>query len=101
MPFAKTAPLRDEIEKRIPQRPFKVEFWDGTSLPQTEGDSGPTFFVRSPRAAAHVLRAPGQLGLGRAYVSGEIEVDDMHAVIAVLNSWDPPSLAARDKPRPR
>ena len=42
----------------------------GTRLPSTSGD-GPTFSVRSPAAAAHVLRAPGQLGLGRAYVSGE------------------------------
>ena len=97
MPFAKTAPLRDEIEKRIPQRPFTVEFWDRTSLPQTEGEGGPTFFVRSPRAAAHVLRAPGQLGLGRAYVSGEIEVDDMDAVIELLDSWKPPSLEGADK----
>ena len=63
-------PLRREIEARIPERPFAVEFWDGTRLPPTDG-AGPTFFVRSPRAAAHALRAPGQLGLGRAYVSGD------------------------------
>jgi cyclopropane-fatty-acyl-phospholipid synthase len=94
--FASTAPLRREIEARIPDRPFSVEFWDGTRLPSTDGD-GPTFSVRSPRAAAHVLRAPGQLGLGRAYVSGEIEVDDMDAVIALLDSWDPPSLEGADK----
>jgi cyclopropane-fatty-acyl-phospholipid synthase len=94
--FSSTAPLRREIEARIPERPFKVEFWDGTELPATDGD-GPTFYVRSPRAAAHVLRAPGQLGLGRAYVSGEIEVDDMDAVIALLDSWDPPSLEGADK----
>ena len=93
MPFASTAPLRREIEARIPERPFTVEFWDGTRLPSTAGD-GPTFFVRSPRAAAHVLRAPGQLGLGRAYVSGEIEVDDIDAVIALLDSWQPPPLEA-------
>ena len=71
MPFASTAPLRREIEARIPERPFTVEFWDGTKLPASNGD-GPTFYVRSPRAAAHALLAPGQLGLGRAYVSGEI-----------------------------
>jgi cyclopropane-fatty-acyl-phospholipid synthase len=95
MPFARTEPLRREIEARIPERPFSVEFWDGTRLPSTDGD-GPTFFVRSPRAAAHALRAPGQLGLGRAYVSGEIEVDDMDAVIALLDSWEPPSLDRGD-----
>src|SRR3954470_22703894 len=96
MPFANTAALRREIEARIPQRPFAVEFWDGTRLPSTTGE-GPTFSVRSPAAAAHVLRAPGQLGLGRAYVSGAIEVDDMDAVIALLDSWQPPALEAADK----
>jgi cyclopropane-fatty-acyl-phospholipid synthase len=98
MPFASTAPLRREIESRIPERPFAVEFWDGTRLPATEG-AGPTFYVRSPRAAAHVLRAPGQLGLGRAYVSGEIEVDDIDAVIEVLDGWTPPPLEGGDKAR--
>ena len=90
MPFARTAPLRREIEARIPERPFKVEFWDGTLLPATDGD-GPTFYVRSPQAAAHALLAPGQLGLGRAYVSGQIEVDDIDAVIELLDSWQAPS----------
>lgn len=96
MPFANTAPLRREIEARLPERPFTVEFWDGTELASTTGE-GPTFSVRSPRAAAHVLRAPGQLGLGRAYVSGELEVDDIDAVIALLDSWQPPSLDGADK----
>jgi cyclopropane-fatty-acyl-phospholipid synthase len=91
MPFANTAPLRREIEARLPERPFTIEFWDGTRVPATAG-GGPTFSVRSPRAAAHVLRAPGQLGLGRAYVSGELEVDDIDAVIEVLDGWQPPLL---------
>ncbi len=99
MPFSSTAPLRREIEARIPQRPFAVEFWDGTQLPATAEGGGPTFFVRSPRAAAHALRAPGQLGLGRAYVSGEIEVDDIDAVIELLDSWQPPPLEGGDKAR--
>ena len=98
MPFATTEPLRREIEARFPERPFTVEFWDGTRLPSSDG-AGPTFHVRSPRAAAHVLRAPGQLGLGRAYVSGEIEVDDIDAVIEVLDGWTPPSLDGADKRR--
>jgi cyclopropane-fatty-acyl-phospholipid synthase len=96
MPLARTAPLRREIEARIPDRPFAAEFWDGTRLPASDG-AGPTFFVRSPRAAAHLLRAPGQLGLGRAYVSGEIEVDDIDAVIEVLDRWEPPPLEGGDR----
>jgi cyclopropane-fatty-acyl-phospholipid synthase len=71
MPFANAAPLRREIETRLPDRPFTIAFWDGTEVPATNG-GGPTFTVRSPRAAAHALLAPGQLGLGRAYVSGEL-----------------------------
>ena len=96
MPFATTAPLRREIEARLPERPFAVEFWDGTRLPATE-EGGPTFHVRSPRAAAHALLAPGQLGLGRAYVSGELEVDDIDATIELLDSWQPPPLEGADK----
>jgi cyclopropane-fatty-acyl-phospholipid synthase len=98
MPFATTAPLRRELAARIPDRPFTVRFWDGTDRPATAGNGdGPTFTVRSPRAAAHALRAPGQLGLGRAYVSGELELDDIDAVIALLDGWQPPSLDGADK----
>jgi cyclopropane-fatty-acyl-phospholipid synthase len=91
LPLARTAPLRQQLEAALPDRPFTVRFWDGTSVPATSGNGdGPTFTVRSPKALGHALRAPGQLGLGRAYVSGELEVDDMDAVIEVLNTWKPP-----------
>jgi cyclopropane-fatty-acyl-phospholipid synthase len=96
MPFANTAPLRKEIATRLPERPFTIEFWDGSSLPSTSKD-GPTFTVRSPKALAHALRAPGQLGLGRAYVSGELEVDDIDKVIRVLDGWRPPALDKTDQ----
>ncbi len=96
MPFASTATLRREIEARLPDRPFTVAFWDGTRVPATS-EGGPTFTVRSPAAAAHALLAPGQLGLGRAYVSGELEVDDIDATIDLLQTWKPPSLDGADK----
>jgi cyclopropane-fatty-acyl-phospholipid synthase len=96
MPFATTEPIRREIEARLPDRPFTIEFWDGTSVAATGGE-GPTFSVRSPAAAAHALMAPGQLGLGRAYVAGELEVDDIDATIDLLNEWKPPALDGADK----
>jgi len=96
VPFANTAPLRREIATRLPERPFTIAFWDGSEVPSTSGE-GPTFSVRSPRAIAHALRAPGQLGLGRAYVSGELEVDDIEQVIRVLDGWQPPSLDKADQ----
>src|SRR5919106_3049434 len=91
--MAETEPLRREIERTLPERPFGVEFWDGTELPSTNG-AGPTFSVRSPAALAHAMRAPGQLGIGRAYVSGEVDVDDMDAVIDLLENWKPPPIGA-------
>jgi cyclopropane-fatty-acyl-phospholipid synthase len=91
VPFARTGPLRDQLATALPERPFTVRFWDGTDLPSTNGNgAGPTFTVRSPKALAHALRAPGQLGLGRAYVSGELEIDDVDQVIELLNAWKPP-----------
>ena len=89
--LSNTEPLRRELERALPSRPFSVELWDGTTLPSTE-NGGPTFRARSRAALGHVLRAPGQLGLGRAYVAGELEVDDLDSVIDVLNTWQPPPL---------
>ena len=37
MALARTAPLREEIERLFPERPFDVEFWDGSALPSTNG----------------------------------------------------------------
>jgi cyclopropane-fatty-acyl-phospholipid synthase len=93
-----TTPLCSEIERSIPSRPFAVEFWDGSRLPATAG-AGPTFSVRSPDAIAHALRAPGQLGIGRAYVSGALEIDDMDAVIELLDTWRAPALGAATRAR--
>src|SRR5687767_2101485 len=73
--LATTRPLRGELQRALPDRPFGVRFWDGSELPASNG-GGPSFSVRSPAAMWHALSAPGQLGLGRAYVSGELEVDD-------------------------
>src|SRR5215204_4841728 len=93
-----TEPLVKEIERAFPERPFTIEFWDGSRAPSTNG-GGPTFRARSKDALAYAVAAPGQLGLGRAYVAGEIEVDDMDAVIALLNDWEPPSVGAAAKAR--
>jgi cyclopropane-fatty-acyl-phospholipid synthase len=86
-----TEPLRRELAATLPDRPFTVTFWDGTELPATNG-GGPALHVRSPAALAHALRAPGQLGLGRAYVSGAIEVDDIDEAMAAILNYKPPPI---------
>ena len=59
----------------------------------------PTFSFRSPRALAHILRAPGELGLGRAYVAGLVEVDDIDAALRLVDNWEPPRLELRERAR--
>src|SRR3954452_6434944 len=98
MPFARPSALAHELQSALPDRPFRVEFWDGTDLPATNG-GGPVFRVRSPAAVAHALRAPGQLGVGRAYVAGALEVEDLDGVMAMLDSWQPPPLARARRAR--
>jgi cyclopropane-fatty-acyl-phospholipid synthase len=92
LPFANTAPLRRELTAALPQRPFAVHFWDGTEVPATDADA-PTFSFRSPEALAHVIRAPGELGLGRAYVLGLIEADDIEKSLRVVDTFEPPRLS--------
>jgi cyclopropane-fatty-acyl-phospholipid synthase len=90
---ATTAPLRRGIERAFPDRPFTIDLWDGSRVPPTR--PGPTLVVRSPRAIGHLLRAPGELGLGRAYVYGDIDTDDLDGVVALLGRWHPPPLTLR------
>ena len=97
MALARTAPLREAMAEAIPDRPFTVAFWDGTELDGTA--AGPRFTVRSPRALAHALMAPGELGIGRAYVSGEVDVDDMDAAVEIVRAWTPPSFDRATKAR--
>ena len=92
MALARTAPLRQAVAGTLPRRPFGVRFWDGTEVPATEPGS-PTITFTTPRALAHVLRAPGELGLGRAYVSGMIEVDDLDTALRMFDTFEPPPLS--------
>src|SRR3984957_11624548 len=84
LPFSRPESLRRELEQALPDRPFTVRFWDGSEVSPTAPD-GPVFTVRSPVAISHLLRAPGQLGLGRAYAAGELQADDLDRVIALLD----------------
>jgi cyclopropane-fatty-acyl-phospholipid synthase len=52
--------------------PVRVRAWDGSEA----GPAGPpTAVLRSPRALRRALWAPGELGLARAYVSGDLDVE--------------------------
>ena len=48
-------------------------FWDGSSL--GPADAKATIVLRSPIALRRILYAPGELGFGRAYVAGELDLE--------------------------
>jgi cyclopropane-fatty-acyl-phospholipid synthase len=96
--LGRTGPLRGELEQALPDRPFTLRFWDGTRLAATEQGS-PTLYCNTPQALAHVLRAPGELGLGRAYAAGMIEVDDLDGALQMVDTFEPPPLSVGQKLR--
>jgi cyclopropane-fatty-acyl-phospholipid synthase len=64
--------------------PVAFRAYDGSSFGPP--DARTTIVVRSPDALRRIVTAPDELGFGRAYVSGELEVDgDIFDVMAVAN----------------
>ncbi len=53
--------------------PLATRCWDGSGLPGP--DDAPTLVLRSPRALRRFVYAPSELGLARAYVSGDLDVE--------------------------
>src|ERR1700746_4151796 len=56
--------------------------------------------VRSPAAVAHLARAPGALGLARAYVAGHLDVEgDMYETLSRMTKAQSISLGLGEKLR--
>src|SRR5262245_27844558 len=67
----------------------RFEFWDGSALEPPGGYPG-TVAVRSKQALAHLVWAPGELGLARAYVSGHLDFEgDIFKVLRSLQQTAP------------
>ncbi|MET0904066.1 MAG: cyclopropane-fatty-acyl-phospholipid synthase family protein, partial [Acidimicrobiales bacterium] len=63
--------------------PIRVEAWDGSSMGPRHG---PGTLRVTRRALRHILWSPAQLGVGRAYVAGDLEVDgDLLVVLRALD----------------
>jgi cyclopropane-fatty-acyl-phospholipid synthase len=69
--------------------PLLVVAWDGSTV----GDerSKVTLVLRSPAALRRILFAPGELGLARAYVSGDIDVEgDVYELLGLRERFGEP-----------
>jgi cyclopropane-fatty-acyl-phospholipid synthase len=64
---------------------IRIECWDGSALgPES---SLATLVLRSPHAIRRLVWAPNELGLGRAYVAGELDIDgDIYAALGLRES---------------
>ncbi len=71
------------LERLIGQHsPLYVEFWDGSSWGPS--DASARLCVRSPDALRRITQAPGELGFGRAYVAGDLDVEgDIYNALAL------------------
>ncbi|MFJ6026412.1 class I SAM-dependent methyltransferase [Pseudarthrobacter sp. NPDC092424] len=64
--------------------PLRLRAWDGS---EAGPEGAPVIEFRSRRALRRMLWSPGQLGLSRAYVAGEIDAPgDIFAAFAALSS---------------
>ena len=68
--------------------PIRIAFWDGTALGPPAAPA--VLRVKSARALRRILYAPNELGLARAYVVGDLEVEgDLLRALAVLSEAHP------------
>jgi cyclopropane-fatty-acyl-phospholipid synthase len=71
-----------------------VEAYDGSR--RVPAVAVATVVVRRPQVLGHLVRAPGELGLVRAYVSGDLDLEgDLFALLAAGFGPDGPRLDAR------
>jgi cyclopropane-fatty-acyl-phospholipid synthase len=62
--------------------PLQVRCWDGSTLGPDQSPA--TLVVNSPTALRRLLWAPNELGLGRSYVAGDLDIEgDVYAVLAL------------------
>ncbi|MFJ4784675.1 class I SAM-dependent methyltransferase [Streptomyces sp. NPDC088794] len=62
--------------------PVRIRAWDGS---QAGPPGAPTLVVRNRRAVRRLLWKPGELGLARAWVAGDLDIEgDLYAALAQI-----------------
>ncbi len=71
--------------------PVRVEFWDGSGVGPVDGVG--TLRVRSADAIRRILWSPGELGVARAFVAGDLTVEgDLYELLRTLHDASPRDL---------
>jgi cyclopropane-fatty-acyl-phospholipid synthase len=67
--------------------PLRIEAYDGSAA--GPADAPATVALRSPRALTRIVQRPGELGLVRAYVSGDLDFEgDLFALLETASTSD-------------
>ena len=81
-----------------PDAPVEFTAYDGSHAGQA--GSPVKITVRSPAAVAYLAQAPGELGLARAYVAGQLDVEgDMYEALSRMTKAQSSSLTLAEKLR--
>ncbi|WP_405967371.1 cyclopropane-fatty-acyl-phospholipid synthase family protein [Streptomyces sp. NBC_00015] len=83
--MADAAPRLHALVEQLLRAPFpvRVRAWDGS---QAGPPDAPTLVVRNRRALRRLLFKPGELGLARAWVSGDLAVEgDLYTALDLLS----------------
>ncbi len=88
--------LASFVQDLLGDVPIAVETYEGERI--GPADARATLVFRSPDALRRILTAPGELGLGRAYVAGDLDVEgDIFEALAALRSrFNKASIPPRD-----
>src|SRR4051812_34991032 len=74
--------------------PIEVRAYDGSRAGPV--DAPGAIVLRSPDALRRMITAPGELGLGRAYVTGDLDIEgDLFAVLSLHKRLDGLHLSPR------
>ena len=92
----RSTPVADAVAAVLgPDLPIAVQSYDGGRI--GPADPPATLTIRSPNAIRRIVTAPGELGVGRAYVAGELDVEgDVYAALSSMRERLP---SARIGPR--
>ena len=79
-----------------PDLPIAFEAYDGSRL--GPADAPATLVIRSPDALRRIVTAPGELGFGRAYVAGDLDLEgDIFAALALRDHLPDAQASTREQ----
>ncbi len=68
--------IAEAVETLVDELPVRFRAYDGSTAGPEDSEIG--LNLRTPRGLSYLLTAPGDLGLARAYVTGDLEIEGVH-----------------------